>query len=96
MYCWHIFTQICYQLTKDPDCGYPSDYLTNPNDPVEQREREILSLPPLALAEDQDIIIIQVLKGFRNGHDSLRPPPPPPRKAGPVTLALYSMDIVIF
>lgn len=88
MYCWHIFTQICYQLTKDPDGGYPSDYLTNPNDPVEQRERETLSLPPLALAEDQDIVIIQVLEGFRNGYDFLPHP-----QAAPV---LYSMDIVIF
>lgn len=95
MYCWYIFTQICYQLTKDPDGGYPSDYLTNPNDPVEQRERETLSLPPLALAEDQDIVIIQVLEGFRNGYDFLPQPSCPP-PAAPVTLVLYSMDTVIF
>lgn len=94
MYCWHIFTQICYQLTKDPDGGYPSDYLTNPNDPVEQRERETLSLPPLALAEDQDIVIIQVLEGFRNGHDFLTHPLH--SQAAPITLVLNSMAIVIF
>lgn len=39
------------------------------NDPMEW-----VSLPPLALGEDQDTVITQVLEELRNGHDF--PPTP--------------------
>lgn len=58
--CFHLNL---FQLTKDPDGGYPSDCFTYPKwDPMEQRERAISSLTPLALAKDQEAVITQALE----------------------------------